>query len=44
MSISKEQFESLLSAKEDEHTEFKEAKNQFHFEELIEYCVALAAA
>lgn len=27
---------------ENEHVEFKEAKNNFHFEKLVEYCVALA--
>ncbi|MFH0989739.1 MAG: RNA-binding domain-containing protein [bacterium] len=42
MSFSKEQFEDLLSARENEHVEFKEAKNQFDYEELLEYCVAFA--
>ncbi len=42
MSIPQEQFEALLSAREDEHVEFKEAKTQFDYEELLEYCVALA--
>jgi ATP-dependent DNA helicase RecG len=27
---------------EHEHIEFKEAKNNFHFEKLVDYCVALA--
>ena len=27
---------------ENEHIEFKEAKNNFHFEKLVDYCVALA--
>ena len=27
---------------ENEHVEFKEAKNNFHFEKLVDYCVALA--
>ncbi|MCE5340278.1 MAG: putative DNA binding domain-containing protein [Planctomycetaceae bacterium] len=42
MTISTEQFEVLLNSKEDEHLEFKEAKENFHFEELVNYCVALA--
>lgn len=32
----------LLESKEDEHLEFKEAKNSYEFEELVKYCVALA--
>ena len=31
-----------MSAPEDEHLEFKEAKNRFDFEKLVCYCVALA--
>ena len=31
-----------MNASENEHLEFKEAKNNFHSEELIKYCVALA--
>lgn len=31
-----------MDSKEDEHLEFKEAKNRFDFEELVKYCVALA--
>jgi ATP-dependent DNA helicase RecG len=31
-----------MGADEDEHLEFKEAKNQFDFEELVKYCCALA--
>ncbi|MEI8122096.1 MAG: ATP-binding protein [bacterium] len=31
-----------LVSNEDEHLEFKEAKNSFEFEELVKYCVALA--
>lgn len=42
MTIPKEQFEALLSVKENEHVEFKEAKNHFDYEKLLEYCVALA--
>ena len=37
-----EQFENILSSKEGEKLEFKEAKNNFHFEELVKYCAALA--
>lgn len=32
----------LLDAKEDEHLEFKEAKNRYDFEKLVKYCAALA--
>lgn len=31
-----------MDSKEDEHLEFKEAKNSYEFEELVKYCVALA--
>lgn len=31
-----------MDGEEDEHVEFKEAKEQFRFEELKDYCVALA--
>ena len=31
-----------MEAREDEHLEFKEAKNRFDFEDLVKYCVALA--
>jgi ATP-dependent DNA helicase RecG len=36
------EFEALLHSKEDEHLEFKEAKNHYDFEELTKYCAALA--
>jgi ATP-dependent DNA helicase RecG len=42
MSVSEEQLREWMSSKEGEHFEFKEAKNNFHFEELVKYCVALA--
>lgn len=42
MTISLEQLDSLMNAREDEHLEFKEAKNNFHFETLVKYCAALA--
>jgi ATP-dependent DNA helicase RecG len=36
-------IDALLTVRsEDEHLEFKEATNNFHFEELVDYCVALA--
>lgn len=38
-----EQIDALLSIRsEDEHLEFKAAENRWDFEELVEYCVALA--
>ncbi len=36
------QLETWMQAKENEHLEFKEAKNHFDFDELVKYCVALA--
>jgi len=40
--ISLEQLQKLLDSKEDEHLEFKEAKNTYDSEKLVKYCVALA--
>jgi len=40
--ITIEQFEELMTSQEGEHLEFKEAKNNFHFETLAKYCAALA--
>ena len=40
--IDPEQFNSWLKGREDEHLEFKEAKQQYDFEKLVQYCVALA--
>ncbi len=37
-----EQLEKILSSKEGEHLEFKEARKSFHFETLVRYCAALA--
>ena len=37
-----EQLEKILSSKEGEHLEFKEARKSFHFETLVKYCAALA--
>ena len=31
-----------MQGKEDEHLEFKEATNHFHFGTLVKYCAALA--
>lgn len=42
MTVSIQQLQEWLDAKEDEHLEFKEAKNNFHFEKLLKYCAALA--
>ena len=36
------EIERFLNAKENEHVEFKEAKNNYHFETLVKYCAALA--
>lgn len=37
-----EQLEKILSSKEGESLEFKEARRSFHFETLVKYCAALA--
>jgi len=37
-----EQLEKILSSKEGEGLEFKEAKNSYAFEDLVKYCAALA--
>ncbi len=37
-----EQLDRILSSKEGENLEFKEAGNNFHFEKLVQYCAALA--
>ena len=42
MTVSIDILQTWMNAKEDEHLEFKEAKKNFHFEELVNYCVALA--
>jgi ATP-dependent DNA helicase RecG len=43
MATTAPQIDALLSVRsEDEHLEFKAAENNFHFEELVDYCVALA--
>lgn len=42
MNTTIEQLQVWMDAKENEHLEFKEAKNHSDFEELVKYCVALA--
>jgi ATP-dependent DNA helicase RecG len=37
-----DQLRAWLIARENEHLEFKEARNSFHFEKLAKYCAALA--
>jgi ATP-dependent DNA helicase RecG len=37
-----EEFAVLLATPEGQHVEFKEAKSDYRFEKLLEYCVALA--
>lgn len=41
--MTESELNALLDVRsENEHIEFKEAKNNFHFEKLVDYCVALA--
>jgi ATP-dependent DNA helicase RecG len=42
MSLTLDRLDELLKTKEDEHLEFKAAKNRFDFERLVKYCAALA--
>ncbi len=42
MSTTPAEFQSYLDAPEGGQLEFKTATNNFHFEELVKYCVALA--
>ena len=44
MRTTQEQFRRWLDAPEGASIEFKSARNNFHFEKLLEYCVALANA
>ena len=37
-----EQFQSFIDAVEGSHFEYKEARGNYHFDELVRYCVALA--
>lgn len=42
MALTVADLERLLKEPEGERLEFKEAKNNYHFEKLVEYCAALA--
>lgn len=42
MTVTDRQIDEWLCGREDEHLEFKEAKNNFHFDKLVKYCAALA--
>ena len=42
MAVTLSDLEQLLAEPEGERLEFKEAKTNFHFEKLVEYCAALA--
>jgi len=42
VTVSAQQIDLWLVDKENEHLEFKEAKQSFHFEKLVKYCAALA--
>ena len=42
MTVSTNELQTWMNAKEDEHLEFKKARINFHFETLVKYCVALA--
>lgn len=42
MTATYSEVEELLKAREDEHLEFKEAKNQYDYDKLAKYCSALA--
>ena len=42
MTVSINELQTWMNDKEGEHLEFKEAKNNFHFEDLVKYCIALA--
>ncbi len=42
MLVTLEQLQTWMSSRENEHLEFKEAKNRYEFEDLVKYCVALA--
>jgi hypothetical protein len=42
MTISEDQLISLISINENENREYKEAKEGYRFEDLVNYCAALA--
>jgi ATP-dependent DNA helicase RecG len=37
-----DQLREWMEGRENEHLEFKEAKNNFHFDKLVDYCAALS--
>jgi hypothetical protein len=39
---SMDRLRKLLAARENEQLEFKEARNNFHFDKLVKYCAAMA--
>ena len=41
-SVVTDDLRDLLTAREDEHVEFKEAKNGFEFDNAVKYCAAFA--
>jgi ATP-dependent DNA helicase RecG len=43
MQTTTEQLNQWLDAPEGSRLDFKEAKQNYHFEKLVEYCVALAS-
>jgi len=42
MTPATQEFDAWLEGRENEHLEFKEAKNSYDFEKLVKYCAALA--
>jgi ATP-dependent DNA helicase RecG len=42
MSITLSQLQQWIDSRENEHLEFKEARNDFSFDKLVRYCAALA--
>jgi len=42
MNVTLSELQQWMRAPEGEHLEFKEAKQNFHFEKLLKYCAALA--
>lgn len=42
MTTTADQLDIYLNSPEGRHLEFKEASRNFHFEKLVDYCVALA--
>jgi ATP-dependent DNA helicase RecG len=42
MSVPEQLLREWIDSKEGEHFEFKQAKNRYDFDELVQYCVALA--